>query len=94
METRLLTSGLLGGTALHGGALSGAYLSGAHLFNAVLGGARELTQAQLDEAYGTPASLPAGLTPPGKPCPPRRPFDDPSDKPDCGPDPRIRQSPR
>ena len=56
-----------GGANLAGASFSGANLSGADLSDAKLSDAKDLTQSQLDQACGTDAKLPAGLT--LKPCP-------------------------
>jgi len=50
--------------------LIGAYLNNTNLSGADLSDARNLTQAQLDEACGRPKALPPGLTL-DEPCPPR-----------------------
>jgi len=51
--------------------LIGAQVTFAGLKDADLSGARNLTQAELDNACGKLAALPSGLTL-DKPCPPRR----------------------
>jgi uncharacterized protein YjbI with pentapeptide repeats len=53
----------------YGADLRDAYFSDTDLSDADLNGAQNLTQAQVDQACGTPQTLPKGLKPPPKPCP-------------------------
>jgi hypothetical protein len=55
---------------LEGTLLTRAHLEGTNLTEADLSSARDLVQAQLDQACGKPKGLPPGLTL-DKPCPPR-----------------------
>jgi hypothetical protein len=66
-----LSQANLSGANLNGAILRGANLSGADLFHADLTSARLDGQKQLDEACGSDAKLPPGLT--LKPCPPKSP---------------------
>lgn len=63
-----LTGADLEGANLTGSFMEDAILTGATLANADLSYVKALTQAQLDQACGTPRELPKGLNAP-KPCP-------------------------
>jgi uncharacterized protein YjbI with pentapeptide repeats len=67
-----LSGALLFSADLTGADLGFASLSGAYLTDADLTDAKNLTQAQLDQACGKPKALPPGLTL-DKPCPPPKP---------------------